>query len=402
LNPTKGFLLNGFAYLQYPEPNAMRLILFCLCLCTALALSAQNQCLSERYSNSPIFTDEEVVVASNVEYAVATHQLTGVEQSLKLDVWMPDPGIDPVANRPLIVMIHGGGFQSGSRNEMNFMCNEFAKRGFVAATITYRLGWGCDPNAGIFICGVCGGLNNAIRTAAYNAVQDAHAALRFLVSEQDVYGIDEQWVFVGGQSAGSITALCTTFLDQQEANAFAPNAEATSGGLFTSGNDLNVDVTIRGVVNDCGAVPNVSVLEGATIPVISFHDDGDCVVPYGSGYLLGCLGCTSFPTAHGSSLIYQSLTANGICSELNTVQLSLGHCTWPQLSLVSRASCFMKREMCGLCTSGMNVDTNAVPPCASLGIQPSISCQADFNGDGLVNVSDMLEFLNYFGNPCAP
>lgn len=379
----------------------MRLLYICLCFFTFFNSFAQNQCLSERYSNTPVFSDEEIIVIPNVEYANAVHQLTGVEQSLMLDVWMPNPELDPIANRPLIMMIHGGGFQAGSRNEMNFMCNEFAKRGFVAATITYRLGWGCDPNSGVFLCGLCGGLNNAFRTAAYNAVQDANAALRFLVNEQEAYGIDANWVFVGGQSAGSITALCTAFLDQEEANAFAPNAEALSGGLFNSGNSIPQNFTIRGVVNDCGAVPNVSVMNGANIPVISFHDDGDCVVPYAAGHMLGCLNCTSFPTAQGSALIYQNLTANGICSELNTVQLSLLHCSWPQLSLVSRASCFMKREMCGLCTSGMNIDLNAIPPCASLGAQQTSFCQADFNEDGVVNVADMLEFLNYFGSSCS-
>lgn len=368
-------------------------------VCTSL--SAQNQCVQNRYSNTPIFADEEIVVVPEVPYATAVHSLTGVSQSLKLDVWMPDPAVDEVSNRPLIVMIHGGGFQSGSRNEMNFMCNEFAKRGFVAATITYRLGWGCDPNSGVFLCGLCGGLANNFRNAMYNAIQDANAALRFLVSENQTYGIDTEWVFVGGQSAGSITALCTAFMDQDEANTYAPNAQAISGGLFDSGNSLPNNFVIRGVVNDCGAVPNLSILAGATIPVISFHDEADCVVPYANGYYLGCFNCTSFPTAQGSSLIYQNLAANGVCSELNTLQLSLGHCTWPQLSLVSRASCFMKREMCGLCTSGMNVDVNIVPPCANLGVIPVASCEADLNGDGEVNVTDLLAFLSYFGTTCG-
>jgi poly(3-hydroxybutyrate) depolymerase len=320
-----------------------------------------------------------------------------------MNIYRPNPAFDNEQQRPLVLMIHGGGFAGGSLNEMNFMCNEFAKRGYVAATISYRLGWGCPSDAGVFLCNICTPLAPNIRTAAYNAIQDAHAALRFLVSNEATYGIEPDYIFVGGQSAGAITALGTAFITQEEANVYMPNGLAASGGLFNSGNELEASYTIVGVFNDCGAVPSVSVLDEG-IPVINFHDDGDCVVPYANGYLLGCFGCTSFPSAQGSSLIYQHLASMEVCTALNTKQLSLEHCSWPQLSLVKRSACFAKQLMCGVCATYTNYDSVIQAPCSAMGLNesPGAPCPADMNGDFTVNVSDLLAFLGYFGLDCAP
>src|SRR5436853_6282152 len=43
--------------------------------------------------------------------------------------------------RPFILLIHGGSFRKGCRTQMTTDCIEFAKRGYIAATIDYRLGW---------------------------------------------------------------------------------------------------------------------------------------------------------------------------------------------------------------------------------------------------------------------
>ena len=94
-----------------------------------------------------------------------------------LDIIKP-PSEDTMKNRPLLIFIHGGGFKNNSKNGAysSKVCNSFAKRGYVAATIDYRLGVG---------------KNNTIKDyfeAMYRAQQDGKAAIRFLRANAKKYG----------------------------------------------------------------------------------------------------------------------------------------------------------------------------------------------------------------------
>ncbi|MCC6601053.1 MAG: carboxylesterase family protein, partial [Crocinitomicaceae bacterium] len=403
------------------------LLFICELFFSVYSIGQSPQCLSGRYADTALFDSTEIVVSQNIVYGHATHFLGGQDNELQLDAWYPDTSVDPIDLRPLIVLTHGGAFAAGNRSAMNFQCMEYARRGFVAVTISYRLGWNCDPNSGILLCGLCGPLQNNFRMAVYSAVQDHRAALRYLVDHQVEYGIDTNWIYAGGESAGSITSLASAFWDQQEADAFVPSASALLGGLNESGNNLTATYSIKGIVNNCGAVFNINDIDTSEdIPVISFHDQNDCVVPYANGSVLNCFNCTSFPAASGSSAIYNKQSSLDICTELNTVQLSLGHCTWPALYVVKRASCFIKRIQCGVCTNSTNFNIYASSPCAGLGVVvPPVSgctysnavnyspgateddgscifsgdnCPADLNYDHVVGVEDLILFIGAYGD----
>lgn len=49
--------------------------------------------------------------------------------------------MDTLTNRPFILLIHGGGFVGGDKSSWEDECKEFAKRGYVTASINYRLGF---------------------------------------------------------------------------------------------------------------------------------------------------------------------------------------------------------------------------------------------------------------------
>lgn len=339
----------------------------------------------------------------NIEYGQATNLFSDQLESLQMDIWEPNQAIDQIESRPLIVWVHGGSFQSGNRSDMNNLCEEFASRGYVAATVSYRLGWGCDPNAGILTCAFCGNLSSNLLTAAYSSSQDVRAALRYLVHHADEYKIDVSNIFIGGLSAGSISALSVAFMDQEEANALLPQAVAVAGLVDESGNDLTDTYEIKAVINDCGAVFNSSVItEEDMIPVISFHDEFDCIVPYGNGRVLNCLGCEAFPFVSGSSEIHSRLQQLGECSSLNTVQLSIGHCSWPEASIAELGACFLKRVMCEECDSNTNTNLLASAECAALSqpIEIEEDCPEDLNGDGLINTGDLTQLLSAFGQNC--
>jgi poly(3-hydroxybutyrate) depolymerase len=384
-------------------------------------VKAQTPCMGERYSQAAIFETSDLDTISNVEFGVATQYFTGQNVSLLLDVFMPDTTIDPVGNRPLVVLIHGGGFMAGNKIEMHNECAGFAQRGYVAVSIGYRLGWNCDN----VLCFNCYGSN--LQKAMYHAAQDALAALRYIYQHAASWHADPNMLFLGGESAGSITALLAAHWTQETADAWLPAGYSEiAGNLHSSGNLWAEYPIIRGMINHCGAVPATAILnEQNPVPMISFHDSNDCVVPYGNGPLISCL-CSGFLNFNGSSTIHAYSVANGLCSELHTVpQILPNHCQFPSNNLVELASCFMKRAMCGFCMSSQNSDIYAQAQCQGVATSSSIegctyqqaanyhpeatnddgscifqSCLGDLNTDGIVGVSDLLIFIEAYGSTC--
>ena len=89
--------------------------------------------IPKRYLD-PVFG--EVQVAKNLSY--------GSNPVLKLDLF--EPKGDTLEKRPVVVVIHGGGFTSGSKEVVASFAQEFARRGYVALAINYRLAKGKEFN----------------------------------------------------------------------------------------------------------------------------------------------------------------------------------------------------------------------------------------------------------------
>lgn len=83
--------------------------------------------------------------------------------------------------RPAVLCIHGGGFRAGKRDSYDALCLRLAERGYVAATITYRL---------------------APEHPFPAAVHDTKAAVRWLRAHADQYQINPEKIGVTGASAG--------------------------------------------------------------------------------------------------------------------------------------------------------------------------------------------------------
>jgi acetyl esterase/lipase len=109
---------------------------------------------------------------------------TGIEfsnpddQHLQLNLGRPATG-DKL--RPVVLCIHGGGFRAGKRERWDDLCKRLAERGYVAATVTYRL---------------------APKYQFPAAVHDVKAAVRWLRANADKYHIDPDRIGVVGDSAG--------------------------------------------------------------------------------------------------------------------------------------------------------------------------------------------------------
>src|SRR5439155_20074937 len=99
-------------------------------------------------------------------------------QPLQLNLARPKPAN---AAMPAVLCIHGGGFRAGKREGYDALCLKLAKRGFVAATASYRL---------------------APKYQFPAAVHDVKAAVRWLRGHAAKYRIDPARIGVMGSSAG--------------------------------------------------------------------------------------------------------------------------------------------------------------------------------------------------------
>jgi len=197
---------------------------------------------------------------SNIVYGtgnVGYPTITGT-MNLTLDLYQPS-GAGLPALLPGLIVIHGGGFTSGTSsgtNEVKFG-QMYGARRYVVASINYRLE-GDNPSAE-----PGAGDNTILEWRTMNAaVQDAANAVRWLRAHAAAYHIDPTRIAIEGSSAGSITAL---FASYQEADIVGPNAQVAAildlwGGMF--GNESLVNA------ND----PPVFIVQGTadtTVPYIN-------------------------------------------------------------------------------------------------------------------------------------
>ena len=224
-----------------------------------------------------------IVYGSNVNY-------TGASESLLLDLYQPFA--DTATARPLLLFIHGGAFVTGTKSDddMVLFCQTFAKKGYVTASISYRL----NPTL------IMNQTYAAFGAEIVQAVQDAKAAVRFLRAHKGTYKLDDTKIMVGGTSAGGVTAVHYAYFDAPEVPASFDTVAV--GGIEGASGTPGVSSSINGIINCWGAIGDSTWLFNANLPVISFHGTADNVVPFDAGYALGILisSCTAAPASTGS------------------------------------------------------------------------------------------------------
>lgn len=269
-----------------------------LILC-AWSSSAQRY-LDEIFLDVQVETD--VVFGEN--YTVMLGYPPSLED-LKMDVYTPVG--DTATDRYLILLAHSGSwfpkgvnslpFGNKSDTSMVHLCTQFAKRGWVAASIDYRLGWNPTPD-------ILGGSQEerarTIIQAVYRTMQDMKTAIRFFKKEAlegNAYGIDPTKVVAGGTGSGAYAAVACGSLDRvSELNLFKLLANNGSpyvsidtlgdfegfGGLagWNQENHSGFDSDIRLVLNMEGAVGDSSWIESGEPPVVNFSGVDDPLVVY--------------------------------------------------------------------------------------------------------------------------
>ena len=98
-------------------------------VCNALCLEANNTLIACSPRVKFCVESHIVVVTESIMYS----ELHG----LLLDLYTPNGTSS--GGWPAIVAVHSGGFATGDRSRMKQRCEEFARHGFVCASIDYRL-----------------------------------------------------------------------------------------------------------------------------------------------------------------------------------------------------------------------------------------------------------------------
>lgn len=218
-------------------------------------------------------TEQFTVSLSTVPYTQSI-DFQGRTQNLQLDIY--SPAVDTLSRRPLIIYCHGGGFTSGARNNswpVKF-CQAFAKRGYVAASIDYRLGIGSNGDADVM-------------SAQIRAVQDAKAAVRYFkqtaIEQGNPYRIDTAQIYIAGEASGAMIALQMGYLNSPDQFAEIGNTD-----LLTLLNGIEGTTTlpysshIKGVISLSGAMLDLNWLTNINMPLIMVHGTKDTAVPYKS------------------------------------------------------------------------------------------------------------------------
>lgn len=286
---TSGYFPVFFYIQSHPSMKKIFFTITCLFL-FSLASKAQNPgCDGSRYKDD-VF---QGFTKTTVEYAPTVSHLGG-DMTLSMDVY--EPSGDQIAQRPVVILAHGGSFIFGDRTMMARWCELLAKKGYVAATISYRL----YP---FLVLGFPDSL--AIFDTAVKAVGDMRAAVRFFredAATANQFRADVDHIFIGGYSAGAVTALHCAYLDlDNNIPAFLQTLIDNNGGLEgISGTTSNKTFgsTSKAVVNMSGGLYRSAWIDEDESPLVSIHGTADGTVPYTYGL------AANIAYLEGSSLLH--------------------------------------------------------------------------------------------------
>ncbi len=266
-------------------------------------IEASSQCVGPRYQTE-IF--DEVSVTNDIIYGSNTN-IYNLNEDLKLDVY--EPAGDTVTGRALIIFAHGGSFVFGDKAdpEMVLIGSDFAKMGYVTASINYRLG---------LTQNLLFDLPDSIDAfaAIIRGVHDMKAAIRWFkkdaIEGDNQFNIDPNQIFLAGFSAGGFIVLHQAYLDEEsEWPEFDSTVLGVSGGVDGESGNPGYDTDFIGGLSVAGAIGDTSLIQPGDEPMMLTHGTDDNVVPYGSEVLSFTLGALTINIAlvHGSSSVHARL-----------------------------------------------------------------------------------------------
>ncbi|MEP6684547.1 MAG: alpha/beta hydrolase [Parafilimonas sp.] len=273
----------------------------------------------------------DVKVVSNVQYGT-NKDMEGNLINLKLDVYIP-ANATASDKFPFILFVHGGGFTAGDKTSASIPLTTFAQSGFVSASINYRLDSNIDANT----TDPCSVDSTITQEAVYMSVQDAKAAMRYMVANAAKYNIDTSKIILDGNSAGAITILNSYYLTQSDFNNIIPGVENRLGGVDNADNNYTNKFSIICIGANSGCLPNPNYITASNVvPTIFFNGGEDSVIPAKQGH---AYYCPNTMYIYGSETLYQRVLNLGTPAIIH-IDPTGGHGPYTQDFLTSNEICF--------------------------------------------------------------
>ena len=250
--------------------------------------------------------------------------------TVKMDVYAPKSSVDATTDRAVIVFLHTGNFlppplngsPTGLKTDSTaiILCTEWAKRGYVAVSVDYRLGWNplaeqADVRRGQLL------------NAVYRAIHDVKQAVINIKDNSATYGIDPTKVSLYGEGTGAYIALAYETLDKNEemeltkfrAGGVGPSYIDRSvvgeidgsGGLLNLYGSSTTSTDVSAVITAGGALADTSWLEAGDAPMISFHCVRDPFAPFSEGTVIVPTTNEDVVDVQGGNLYVQKAVALG-------------------------------------------------------------------------------------------
>jgi len=319
---------------------------------------SQTRYMDEVFCDIEIESD--VVYGNNITVLPLLQGGAPAPEDLEMDIYMPSG--DSATDRPVVMILHTGSFlpavangqATGDKtdNATVEQCKAFAKKGYVAVALNYRLGWNpISENEDV--------RRSTLIQAAYRGLQDVRTGIRFLrksiAEDGNPYGITDKFA-VGGLGTGGYLSLCAAslwdyeeelllakFMDTSQdidgdgLNDAVPyiipeyfgNLEGTDSGILPgldSDGDGVFDVTnvpfclpnhpgysseIDMAFNVGGAIPDSSWVDQGEVPIASMQCWNEVFAPYGVGNIMVPTTGAIVVEGMGSLVVQQMATEFG-------------------------------------------------------------------------------------------
>ena len=360
-------------------------------------LFPQSDCIDNRYIDD-IF---DVTMINEVEYGVNTNETiigTAYTQTLYMDIYQPVG--DTLENRPLVIFMFGGAFVGGSKESADIvdLCTNYAKKGYVAAAIDYRLTTNLILNPSEY----------KAYEAVIKGIQDLRAAVRYFRMNDILYNdykIDSERIYVGGISAGAISSLNSVYMNSEDEALSLVTQEQLDelGGLEGVSGNPGYSSDAHGIINLCGAIGSLDWIEQPDIPIVSMHGDQDGTVPY-SDESVTLFGLDV--QVYGSYSINQTMSELGNYSELHTYT-GQDHVPFTNDMIFETdfTTNFLYDVVCGnndIETGDINEDSEVnildVVMLINLVLSGDFLVSGDLNQDLSLNILDIVQLVNIILN----